>query len=77
MRATLILVTLLLVTASRSVPRYQEVVPETLEDGGDPDLAGLRIMLPVSRMASLTVPEPGYNILSSRYYSTDIIILIN
>ena len=42
-----------------------EEVAGQLEDQ-DVDLSDLRIMMPVSRMSALTVPEPGYNMLSSR-----------
>ena len=59
---------IMLVLVSMGASKYLgDEASGQLEDGSqDVDLAGLRIMLPVSRMSSLTVPEPGYNMLSSR-----------
>ena len=52
-----------------SPPVASKGAPSSSEDDSqaqDVDLSGLRIMMPVSRMSSLMVPEPGYNMLSSR-----------
>ena len=67
MRASLFL-SIMLVTVTLAASKYlgDEAMGQ-MEDGSqDVDLSDLRIMMPVSRMASLTVPEPGYNTLSSR-----------
>ena len=68
MRASLFL-SMMLVMVTMAASKYlgDEAVGQ-MEDGSqDVDLSDLRIMMPVSRMAALTVPEPGYNTLSSRW----------
>ena len=67
MRASLIL-SIMLAIVSMAASKYlgEEAVGQMADDSQDVDLAGLRIMMPMSRMSSLTVPEPGYNMLSSR-----------
>ena len=73
MRASLFL-SVMLVMANQAASKYLgDEADGQLEDGSqDVDLSDLRIMMPVSRMASLTVPEPGYNTLSSRWLTRNI-----
>ena len=67
MRASQLL-SIMLVLVSMTASKYlgEEGVGQLEDDSQDVDLSGLRIMMPVSRMSSLTVPEPGYNMISSR-----------
>ena len=67
MRASLIL-SIMLAIVSMAASKYlgEEAVGQLEDDSQDVDLSGLRIMMPMSRMSSLTVPEPGYKMLSSR-----------
>ena len=67
MRASLLL-SIMLVLVSMTASKYlgEEGVGQLEDDSQDVDLSGLRIMMPVSRMSSLTVPEPAYNMISSR-----------
>ena len=67
MRASLLL-SIMLAIVSMAASKYlgDEAMGQLEDDSQDVDLSGLRIMMPVSRMSSLTVPEPGYNMLSSR-----------
>ena len=67
MRASQLLsIMLMLVSMTTSKYLGEEGVGQLEDDSQDVDLSGLRIMMPVSRMSSLTVPEPGYNMISSR-----------
>lgn len=68
MRVSLFL-SVMLVMATQAASKYLgDEAPGQLEDGSqEVDLSDLRIMMPVSRMSALTVPEPGYNTLSSRW----------
>jgi len=67
MRASLFLsIMLMLVSMTTSKYLGEEAEGQLEDDSQDVDLSGLRIMMPVSRMSSLTVPEPGYNMISSR-----------
>ena len=67
MRASLLL-SIMLAIVSMAASKYleEEAIGQLEDDSQDVDLSSLRIMMPVSRMSALTVPEPGYNMLSSR-----------
>ena len=63
---TSLFLSMVMVMVSLAASKYLgEEAAGQLEDQ-DVDLSDLRIMMPVSRMSALTVPEPSYNMLSSR-----------